>query len=120
LKIEAQEVAANSTNSIVFNVTLPKDFQINTDAPNRFEIMADGKNIKLETPKGKFDKLPLSIPFEALQKGATSIKAKFTVYYCREDKTGECLIKTLSWNVPVKFSDKAANSQIQLTAEIEK
>jgi thiol-disulfide isomerase/thioredoxin len=120
LKIEAQEVAANSTNSIVFNVTLPKDFQINTDAPNRFEITADGKNIRFETPKGKFDKLPLSIPFEALQTGATSIKAKFTVYYCREDKTGECLIKTLSWNVPIKFSDKAANSQIQLTAEIEK
>jgi hypothetical protein len=55
-----------------------------------------------------------------LQTGATSIKAKFTVYYCREDKTGECLIKTLSWNVPIKFSDKAANSQIQLTTGIEK
>ena len=98
---------------------LPKDFKINADAPNRFEITADGKNIKLDTPKGKFDKLPVSIPFQVLQTGGTAnLKAKFTIYYCREDKTGECLIRTLLWNVPVKISDKG-KTVIDLSATIE-
>jgi DNA-binding beta-propeller fold protein YncE len=118
LKAEAQEVTANSANSINFNVNLPKDFKINPDAPNRFEITADGKNIKLDTAKGKFDKLPVSIPFEALEAGSVNLKVKFTVYYCREDKTGECLIKTLSWNVPVRISDKGKTG-IDLNATIE-
>ncbi len=118
LKIQMQEVAANSTNSINFNVNLPKNFQINTDAPNRFEITADGKNIKIETPKGKFDKLPFSIPFRTLQTGAANLKAKFTIYYCREDKTGECLIKTLSWNIPINISEKGITG-ITLSSTIE-
>ncbi len=111
LKIAVQEVAANSANSIVFNINLPSGYHLNTDAPNRFEITNEGgKAIKIETAKGKFDKLPITIPFQSLPAGETTLKAKFTVYYCREDNTGECRIKTLAWTVPIKISEKGKNN----------
>lgn len=118
LKSDSQEIAANSDNTITFNVALPKDFHLNTDAPNRFEITADGKNLKIETLKGKFEKLPITIPIQALQSGETKLTAKLTVYYCREDNTGECRIKTLAWNIPIKISEKGKGS-ISLNTSVE-
>lgn len=119
-KIEVQEVSVNSTNTINLNVALPTGFHLNTDAPNRFEIVGDDKLFKLDKTKGKFDKLPFSIPFQMLQNGEAKLTAKFTVYYCRDDNTGECLIKTLAWNVPIKSNTNAKNSKINLAAVIEK
>lgn len=118
LKISTQEVLANTNASLNFKVKFPEGYHLNTDAPNRFEILADGKNIKVENPKGKLTKLPLSIPFQTLQNGETKLTAKFTVYYCRDDNTGECLIKTLMWDVPVKISS-AGKSEILLNGEVE-
>jgi DNA-binding beta-propeller fold protein YncE len=117
LKIAAQEISANSNASINFNVKLPEGYHLNGDAPNRFEISTDGKNIKLENAKGKLTKLPFLVPFQALQNGETKLSAKFTFYYCRDDNTGECLIKTLSWNVPVKILANG-KSEILLNGEV--
>lgn len=118
LKTGFQEVAANSNNSITFNVNLPAGFHLNTDAPNRFEITADEKTIKIDNLKGKLTKLPLLIPFQTLQSGETKIAAKLMIYYCRDDNTGECLIKTLSWNIPVKITAKGKD-KISLTASVD-
>lgn len=117
-KIEAQDVAGNSTNTLNLNVNLPNGYHLNTDAPNRFEIIADGKSIKIENPKGKLNKLPFSVPFQTLQNSETKLQAKFTIYYCRDDNTGECMIKTLAWNIPVKISNSGKNL-INLNSVIE-
>lgn len=116
LKIETQEVAANSQVNLKFNLNLPKDFHLNADAPSRFEIISESQNIKFEKAKGRFKEIPLKIPFQTLQ-GETKLTAKFTFYYCRDDNTGECLIKTLSWNIPLRFTANG-KKEILLTANV--
>lgn len=119
LKISSQEVLANSKASLNVNVKFPEGYHLNKDAPNRFEVKGDGKTIKIENEKGKLTNLPQTINFQTLQTGETMLSAKFTVYYCRDDNTGECLIKTLSWNIPVKISSNG-KEQINLSGEIVK
>lgn len=116
LKLETQEIAANSQVKLKFNLNLPKDFHLNADAPSRFEIISESPNIKFEKAKGRFKEIPLAIPFQTLQ-GESKLTAKFTFYYCRDDNTGECLIKTLSWNIPVKFS-ASGKKEISLIANV--
>ncbi|MEK7724570.1 MAG: hypothetical protein AAB336_09505, partial [Acidobacteriota bacterium] len=119
LKISSQEVLVNSKASLKVNVKFPEGYHLNTDAPNRFEVKVDGKTIKVENEKGKLTKLPQTINFQTLQTGETQLSAKFTIYYCRDDNTGECLIKTLAWNIPVKISS-IGKGEIILNGEIEK
>lgn len=104
-KTEIMEIGANTANSVLVNIKLPEGFHLNPSAPNRFEISTDdAKIVKSANPTGKFTRLPLSIPFQALQAGSANLRVKLSVYYCREDNTGACLIKTLAWQVPLRVS----------------
>lgn len=116
IKTETKEISAGSSNSLDFQIVLPAGFHVNPNAPNRFEVSTSGaENLKFGSIAQKFTKLPLSIPFESLSAGATVLKAKLTVYYCREDNTGACLIKTLHWQIPVKITaNKNVPGKIQL------
>lgn len=113
IRLPEREVAVKSGGDIVFNLNLPEGYHLNPNAPNRFEIA--GKNIVVASAAQKFNKIPLTIPFQVTKKGASVLKAKFTVYYCREDNTGVCLIKTLTWEIPLKSVDaKTAVNRIEL------
>lgn len=121
IKLETKNVAANAGNSLIFNINLPEGFHLNPNAPQRYEISVEnGKNIKIANPSQKFKTLPITVPFSATQNGAANLKAKLTVYYCREDNTGVCLIKSLVWNVPVNVvADKKAPRKIEISASVE-
>lgn len=119
MKTETRTAAANSQNSLTFNIALPAGYHLNQDAPNRYEIASeDVKNIKIAAPKGKFNELPFKLNFQTSASGESKLTAKFTLYYCREDNTGECLIKTLAWQIPVKIAAKGEN-KIILKANLE-
>ncbi len=121
IKVEAKTVAANSANSLVFNLKLPEGFHLNPNAPQKYEITtADGTSVKFAVPSQKFKALPVVIPFQTVNKGAVNLKAKITIYYCREDNTGVCLIKTLVWNVPLNVvADKSAAKKVEISASVE-
>jgi DNA-binding beta-propeller fold protein YncE len=118
---EAQEISANAQSSLIFNIKLPQGFHLNKDAPQRYEIsVANGQNIKISNPKQKFSKLPIVVPFSTTQKGLTTLRAKVIVYYCREDNTGTCQIKTLVWKIPVSItSSRKPSNKIEILAEVE-
>lgn len=119
-RLSVQTISPNAANSLVFNINLPEGYHLNTNAPNRFEITANSKTIKIAAPSEKFNKLPLAVPFQTLKAGDANVNAKLTVYYCREDNTGVCKIKTLSWQIPVKIAaDKKASDKIELAAKVE-
>ena len=104
-----------------FNIKLPDGYHLNVNAPNRYEISSENENIKIENRSQKFKILPLSIPVQTLKTGETNLKAKISVFYCREDNTGECLIKTLVWQIPVKISnEKTAQTKSNLPARSSK
>ena len=119
-KSELQSISANQNISFNFNIKLPDGYHLNVNAPNRYEISGDESIIKIESRSQKFKSLPLSIPIQTLKSGETNLKAKISVFYCREDNTGECLIKTLVWQIPVKISkDKSANKKVELNGSVE-
>ncbi len=110
-KSEVKEISANANNSILFQIKLPEGFHLNPNAPNRYEISVDdAKKIKIAQTSQKFSELPLSIGFQTLQAGDANLKVKLTVYYCREDNTGACLIKTLTWQIPLKIATEKKDS----------
>ncbi len=122
IKVSSQEIAANSTGSLNFQINLPKDFHLNQSAPQSYEISAEGgdNNLRISTAKTRFSTIPISIPFQTAGAGATNLKAKITVYYCREDNTGVCLIKTLRWQIPVKITaDAKSLNKINLVETLE-
>ena len=120
IKLDVQEVAANAQTSLVFNVKLPEGFHLNLSAPQRYEMSVEtGKNIKIATAKQKFTKLPLNIPFQTTKAGSAVLQAKMSVYYCREDNTGTCQIKTLVWKIPIKVvASKITSKEIEIAASV--
>jgi len=45
---------------------------------------------------------------------------RLTFYYCREDNTGTCRVKTLVWRVPVEVTAAAgAPHEIKLQGKVE-
>jgi hypothetical protein len=55
-----------------------------------------------------------------LKPGAAELQVRLTLYYCREDNTGTCRIKTLVWRAPVEVTAKAgAPREIRLLGKVE-
>ena len=117
-KTEVKEVSANSQNSVMFQIVLPDGYHLNPDAPNRYEIT--GENVKISAAPERFSKLPLVVPFQTMKAGDADLKARLTVYYCREDNTGVCKIKTLALQIPLKVANgKMAQSKIEVTESVQ-
>jgi thiol-disulfide isomerase/thioredoxin len=116
LKLAAQEINAAGNATLILNLDFPEGFHLNGKAPNRYEITIEkDKNTFAANVSKKFNSLPLTIPFPVLKKGSNVLRAKFTIYYCREDDTGVCLIKTLAWEIPLKIvPGKNVSNRIEL------
>jgi DNA-binding beta-propeller fold protein YncE len=112
VKTAPQQLRANGSATLEINVELPQGYHLNPMAPQRYKIsVEDGKNIqvdeKLAARSAKDLKLPLRIPVTAAGAGAARVKAQVTLFYCREDNTGTCRIKTLVWQIPVQVTTDA-------------
>ena len=113
-KTEVKEIGEGAQNLQV-RIKLPAGFHLNQNAPNRYEITTDdAQTLRVAGGAQKFSALPLKVPFQAIRTGGTNLKLKLTVYYCREDNTGVCLIKTLVWQVPLKISAQKSSAPIVL------
>ncbi len=112
IKTAPQQLRAGTNATLEINVELPQGYHLNPMAPQRYKIsVEDGKNIqvdeKLAARSSKDLKLPLRIPVNAVNAGAAKVKAQVTLFYCREDNTGTCRIKTLIWQIPVQVTAEA-------------
>lgn len=117
-KASVKQIFADSQNELRLRINLPAGFHLNPDAPNRYQVT--GANIKAETKSQNFSTLPLTIPFQTGAAGDADLKAKITIYYCREDNTGVCLVRTLAWEIPLKVAaGQATRTSIELTESVE-
>ena len=121
MNLTTQILPTDTENTLNFDVKLPEGYHLNADAPQRYEITVEGgENLQIENSAQKFKNLPLSVPVRSNGVGTTNLKAKMTVYYCREDNTGVCKIKTLVWNVPINvIQSERPSAAIQLKASVE-
>lgn len=118
ITVAPQQISPNGKNSFTVNVKLPEGFHLNENAPQKYEVLYESE--KAEGTRKKFKTLPLEIPFEMVKKSAENVSVKLTIYYCREDNTGVCLIKTLVWKIPVTVvQTENADKKISLSATVE-
>lgn len=121
-KIAAQEIGANANGFVEIDVQLPPGYHLNPQAPQRFKVSVEGAAIKIDEKNAsgtsKDLKLPLRIPFTSSTTGSANVRAQVTLFYCREDNTGTCRIKTLIWQVPVNVGNASSRKDVKLQGKV--
>lgn len=123
IKVPAQKVRAGANGALEIDVELPAGYHLNPLAPQRYKISVDGKSLaideKVAARSTKDLKLPLRVPFNASVAGLATLRAQVTLFYCREDNTGTCRIKTLVWQLPVEVvSEGSAPTDMKLQGKL--
>lgn len=125
IAVAAQRLSAATTGSLLIDVTLPAGYHLNAAAPQRYKVtVEDGASKTLSVPDmrarvRKDLQLPLRLPIQTGEIGQAKLRVETTLYYCREDNTGTCRVKTLVWRIPVEVTaDKTAQAELKARAEI--
>jgi DNA-binding beta-propeller fold protein YncE len=124
IKVAAQRLRSGANGFLEINVELPQGYHLNPLAPQRYKISVDGSKSlaideKLASRATKDLKLPLRIPLNTVAVGPSNIRAQVTLFYCREDNTGTCRIRTLVWQAPVEVtSDANAPTEVKLQGKL--
>jgi DNA-binding beta-propeller fold protein YncE len=123
ITLSEQTVGANRALSLQVGIELPKGYHLNQLAPQRYSlsVLSGGQFVALSNnqpvssaqvdPATRF---PLRIPLVAKLPGQAEIKLQMSLFYCREDNTGTCRIKTLVWRMPLRIAAGAARHEIEL------
>jgi thiol-disulfide isomerase/thioredoxin len=130
IKVPLQKLRVNSDAALVANIELPAGFHLNPAAPQRYRLSVEAGQQLLAfattnspnviTRSARDLKLPLRVQLLTKGTGTAEIRVQLTVFYCREDNTGTCKIKTLVWRVPVEVvANPSAANEIQLSTKVE-
>jgi DNA-binding beta-propeller fold protein YncE len=134
-KVPTQTVRAGVDGSLLISVDLPPGYHLNPAAPQRYRIsvktgdkqlglMSDSRlgvvgQEKVVSVTAKSLTLPLRIPIRTHEPGTAALRVQLTLFYCREDNTGVCRIKTLVWNVPTEVANSpSASNEIKLQGKL--
>jgi thiol-disulfide isomerase/thioredoxin len=111
IKVAAQKLRAGAGGALQIDVELPAGYHLNPLAPQRYKVSVDGKSVAVDEKSASSSrkdlKLPVRVPLNANAAGSATVRAQVTLFYCREDNTGTCRIKTLVWQVPVEVTNDA-------------
>lgn len=135
IKLAPQSLRMGSDAALVAAVELPPGYHLNPAAPQRYRVsVANGAQqlgLQSETELGVISRdkvisrslknlqLPLRIPIRTFEPGKTDLRVQLTLFYCREDNTGTCRIKTLVWRVPVEVTNnESAPSMIRVQGKL--
>jgi len=136
VKLASQTLRAGSKAELVAAVELPAGYHLNPAAPQRYRVSVESGphqiGIVSDTELGAIGhdsnlsrslknlSLPLRLPIWTFEPGKAELRVQLTLFYCREDNTGACRIKTLVWRLPVEVvSDPAAANEIKVTGKIQ-
>jgi hypothetical protein len=130
IKLAPQRIANAGEAALVVDVSLPAGYHLNNAAPQRYNVSVEkgasilalaGDSPKSAARTAKDLQLPLRLPLRTLSTGAAELRIALTIYYCREDNTGTCRIKTLLWRAPVEVvaADTSVPREIKAQAKIE-
>jgi hypothetical protein len=135
IKLAAQRIRATSKAFLIVNVDLPAGYHLNSAAPQRYRVSIESglKQLGLwsETETGAIGRerdvrrsakdlqLPLRLPLNVFETGTAELRVQLTLFYCREDNTGTCRIKTLVWRAPVEVtSDANAPTELKIDGKV--
>jgi DNA-binding beta-propeller fold protein YncE len=123
LKVPAQKLRAGAAGTLQIDVELPAGYHLNPLAPQRYKVSVDGKSLavdeKVAAKSAKDLKLPIVVPLSPGAAGSANLRAQVTLFYCREDNTGTCRIKTLVWQVPIEVTnDTSAPTDVKVKGKL--
>src|SRR5689334_16085740 len=123
IKVAAQKLRAGASGALQIDVELPAGYHLNPLAPQRYKVSVDGKSVAVDeksaSSSSKDLRLPVRVPLSATTAGSSTVRAQVTLFYCREDNTGTCRIKTLVWQVPVEVTtDPNAPTEVKLHGKL--
>jgi hypothetical protein len=98
------------------------DLQATLRAVADAEAETTAMTLDPRTAKGsaKDLRLPVRVPLHATATGSANLLVQLTLYYCREDNTGTCRIKTLLFRAPVEITDaQDAPKEVEVRASID-
>jgi hypothetical protein len=137
-KLAMQTLRAAADCALLISVELPPGYHLNPAAPQRYRVSVESGDKQLglmsESHLGVIGRekvvsvtakslaLPLRIHFRTHEPGTATLRVQLTLFYCREDNTGVCRIKTLVWRVPLEVANNATGAneikiEGKLTAE---
>ncbi len=135
IMLASQRLRANQDGTVLVQVDLPAGYHLNPMAPQRYRVSvesgvqqvglvsssvtgANGRDREVkETSKNL--RLPLRIPFRTYEAGKADLRVQLTLFYCREDNTGTCRIKTLVWRAPIEVvTDTTASNEIRIQGKV--
>ena len=124
IKTAPQQLRAGPNATLEISVELPPGYHLNPMAPQRYKISVDDSKTlvvdeKLAAKSAKDLKLPIRVPLNAVNAGTANLNAQVTLFYCREDNTGTCRIKTLIWKQPVQVTANATGpNEVKLRGKL--
>ena len=125
IKLEPQRLRAGVDGTLVVDVALPPGYHLNPSAPQRYRVTLEKGSQALTIDNGimarsaKDLRLPLRLPVRAATVGPAEIRFQLTLFYCREDNTGTCRIKTLVWLAPVEVTtDANASGDLKIDGKV--
>src|SRR6266542_1126393 len=126
IKVAPQRLRAGGDGSLLINVQLPAGYHLNPGAPQRYKVTSENGATALtldaqtSARSAKDLQLPVRVPLHASAKGLAELRIQMTLYYCREDNTGTCRIKTLIFRAPVEVIDSEdAPREIRVEARLD-
>jgi DNA-binding beta-propeller fold protein YncE len=134
-KLPTQTLRPATDSALLISVELPPGYHLNPAAPQRYRVSVDSGDkhlgLKSDSQLGVIGRekvisvtaksltLPLRIPIRAHEPGSASLHMQLTLFYCREDNTGVCRIKTLVWRVPVEVANNGTTeNEIKLKGKL--
>jgi DNA-binding beta-propeller fold protein YncE len=124
IRLAPQTLRSGSDAALVIQVELPRGYHLNPAAPQRYRVSVESGahelGLQSETKPGVIGRdkvlsrsvknlqLPLRVPIRTFEPGKSELRVQLILFYCREDNTGTCRIKTLVWRVPVDVTNSAS------------
>jgi len=119
-RVEVKPITLKPTDGLVWlavKLQLPAGFELNTQAPMRYKVTAEGDKGPVDRAKiNRYQKVePLTefqieIPLSATS-GTETIEVALDYFYCRKGAEGICKAATVRWVVPLTIDTKAETSK---------
>jgi len=111
IKVAPQRLRVGRDDSLLINIELPVGYHLNAAAPQRYTVSLEsgGTALTLDAQtaarSAKDLQLPVRVILRGSAEGQATLRIQITLFYCREDNTGSCRIKTLVFRAPVIVTD---------------
>jgi thiol-disulfide isomerase/thioredoxin len=126
INVSAAAVAPGDSIELEVTIPIPKGFKLNAETPMPYLVETPAKSGVLApavSPAGGKIKPPAS-PFTVkvpLAKAAAAgdsidLRVSASAFVCSEAST-LCMIRSFTWNVPIRFDEKAPGNRVALSAQ---